>query len=48
MFVNLLGKLINANLTSIAVDHMRDVLNERQQLIQRIQALGGEIPAELR
>lgn len=32
----------------IAVDHMRDVLDERQQLIQRIQALGGEIPPELR
>lgn len=33
---------------SIAVDHMRDVLHERQQLIERIQALGGEVPPELR
>jgi len=31
----------------IAVDHMRDVLNERQELIRRIKALGGEIPPEL-
>lgn len=31
-----------------SVDHMRDVLHERQQLIERIQALGGEVPPELR
>jgi hypothetical protein len=31
----------------IAVDHMREVLQERQELIERIQALGGEIPPEL-
>lgn len=39
---------IHTNGILIAVDHMRDVLNERQQLIQRIQALGGDIPPELR
>ena len=32
----------------LAVDHMREVLQERQVLIERIQALGGEIPPELR
>ncbi|KAI5781807.1 hypothetical protein EDC01DRAFT_230690 [Geopyxis carbonaria] len=31
-----------------SVDHMRDVLHERQQLVERIQALGGEVPPELR
>jgi hypothetical protein len=31
-----------------AVDHMREVLQERQMLIERIQTLGGEIPPELR
>ncbi|KAL7267717.1 Transcription factor [Rhizina undulata] len=31
-----------------SVDHMRDALHERQALIQRIQALGGQIPPELR
>ncbi|CUS12071.1 unnamed protein product [Tuber aestivum] len=30
-----------------SVDHMRDVLNERQELIRRIKALGGEIPPDL-
>lgn len=30
-----------------SVDHMREVLQERQELIERIQALGGEIPPEL-
>lgn len=29
-----------------SVDHMRDVLNERQQLIKQIQALGREVPPE--
>ncbi|KAF8254161.1 hypothetical protein K440DRAFT_157908 [Wilcoxina mikolae CBS 423.85] len=31
-----------------SVDHMREILQERQMLIERIQALGGEIPPELR
>jgi len=30
-----------------SVDHMREVLQERQELIERIQALGGEIPPDL-
>jgi hypothetical protein len=30
-----------------SVDHMRDVLNERQELIRRIKALGGDVPPEL-
>ncbi|PWW75049.1 hypothetical protein C7212DRAFT_206298 [Tuber magnatum] len=30
-----------------SVDHMRDVLDERQELIRRIKALGGEIPPDL-
>ncbi|KAG0138145.1 hypothetical protein HOY82DRAFT_476759 [Tuber indicum] len=30
-----------------SVDHMRDVLDERQELIRRIKALGGDVPPEL-
>ncbi|TGZ84510.1 hypothetical protein EX30DRAFT_337037 [Ascodesmis nigricans] len=31
-----------------SVDHMRDVLQERAELVQRIEALGGEVPPELK
>jgi len=42
-----LGGIKKTNNLYIAVDHMRDVLNERQELIRRIKALGGEIPPDL-
>lgn len=31
-----------------AVDHMKDVLQERMDLVAKIEALGGEVPPELK